>query len=62
MAMTKQKGDIAEAFVAYILQKNGINVLVPRGEDHRFDLVSEKNGVFKRIQYRLSMWPLRIIF
>ncbi len=52
MAITKQKGDIAEAFVTYLLKEHGFNVLVPWGEDNRYDLVSEKNGVFKRIQVK----------
>lgn len=52
MAITKQKGDIAEAFVTYLLKQNGFNVLLPWGEDNRYDLVTEKNGVFKRIQVR----------
>jgi len=54
MAITKQKGDIAEAFVTYLLKQNGFNVLVPWGEDNRYDLVSEKNGVFKRIQVKYA--------
>lgn len=52
MAITKQKGDIAEAYVVYLLKQNGFNVLIPWGEDGRYDLVSEKNGVFKRIQVK----------
>ena len=52
MAITKQKGDIAEAFVVYILKANGFNVLIPWGEDTRYDIVSEKNGIFKRIQVK----------
>ena len=52
MAITKQKGDIAEAFVTFLLKKNGFTVLIPWGEDNRYDLVSEKNGVFKRIQVK----------
>ncbi|MCX5695366.1 MAG: group I intron-associated PD-(D/E)XK endonuclease [Candidatus Omnitrophica bacterium] len=52
MAITKQKGDIAEAFITYLLKQNGFNVLIPWGEDNRYDLVSEKNGVFKRIQVK----------
>lgn len=54
MAITKQKGDIAEAFVTYLLKQNGFNVLIPWGEDNRYDLVSEKNGVFKRIQVKYA--------
>jgi|SRR3989338_2161964 len=52
MAITKQKGDIAEAFVTYLLKQNGFNVLIPWGEDNRYDLVTEKNGVFKRVQVK----------
>jgi len=54
MAITKQKGDIAEAFVTYLLKQNGFNVLIPWGEDNRYDLVTEKNGVFKRIQVKYA--------
>jgi len=54
MAITKQKGDIAEAYVIYALRQKGFNVLVPWGEDNRYDLVSEKNGVFKRIQVKYA--------
>jgi Holliday junction resolvase-like predicted endonuclease len=52
MAITKQKGDIAEAYVMYLLKQRGFNVLVPWGEDNRYDLVTEKKGVFKRIQVK----------
>jgi len=52
MAITKQKGDIAEIYIAYLLKKEGFNVLLPWGEDHRYALVSEKNGIFKRIQVK----------
>lgn len=54
MAITKQKGDIAEAFVTYLLKQHGFNVLIPWGEDNRYDLVTEKNGVFKRIQVKYA--------
>lgn len=54
MAITKQKGDIAEAFVTYLLKKNNFNVLIPWGEDNRYDLVTEKNGIFKRIQVKYA--------
>ena len=52
MAITKQKGDIAEAFITFTLKQHGFNVLLPWGEDVRYDLVAEKNGVFKRIQVK----------
>jgi Holliday junction resolvase-like predicted endonuclease len=54
MAITKQKGDIAEAFITYLLKQNGFNVLVPWGEDNRYDIVTEKNGIFKRIQVKYA--------
>lgn len=52
MAKTKHKGNIAESFVVHKLIEQGFNVLVPWGEDMRYDLVSEKNGVFKKIQVK----------
>lgn len=52
MAITKQNGDVAEAYVIYFLKKSGFNVLIPWGEDSRYDLISEKNGIFKRIQVK----------
>lgn len=54
MSITKQKGEIAEAFVTYLLKQHGFNVLIPWGEDNKYDLVSEKNGIFKRIQVKYS--------
>lgn len=54
MAITKQKGDIAEAYVTYLLKQNGFNVLIPWGEDNRYDIVTEKKGIFKRIQVKYS--------
>jgi hypothetical protein len=55
MAITKQKGDIAEAYVTYLLKQNGFNVLVPWGEDSRYDIVTEKKGIFKRIQVNYNI-------
>ena len=52
MSLTKQKGDVAEAYVTYLLKQKGFNVLIPWGEDNRFDLVAEKNGVFKKVQVK----------
>jgi hypothetical protein len=52
MALTKQKGDIAEAFVTFLLKEKGFNVLFPWGEDNRYDLVVEKGGIFKRVQVK----------
>jgi PD-(D/E)XK nuclease superfamily protein len=52
VAVTKQKGLQAEFFVAHLLSQHGFTALVPFGEDTRYDLVSEKRGVFKRIQVK----------
>jgi len=52
MALTKKKGAIAETKVLAYLIERGFNVSIPWGEDVRYDLVSEKEGVFKRIQVK----------
>ena len=48
----KTKGDIAELAVAKKLIENGWKVLFPYGENHRYDLVIEKNNKFVRIQVK----------
>lgn len=50
----KTKGDIAELGVAKKLIKNGCRVLFPYGENHRYDLVAEKDGKFIRIQVKYT--------
>jgi hypothetical protein len=52
MAVSKQKGAVAEAKVLSYLISKGYQVFVPWGEDHRFDLLCEINGCFKRIQVK----------
>lgn len=52
MALTKLKGDIAEAKVLAYLVENGYKVFLPWGEDNRFDLLCEINGEYKRIQIK----------
>ncbi|MFC1511495.1 group I intron-associated PD-(D/E)XK endonuclease [Candidatus Margulisiibacteriota bacterium] len=52
MAITKQKGCIAEAKVLSFLVASGYRVFVPWGEDHRFDLLCENKGKFLRIQVK----------
>ncbi|MDD3087201.1 MAG: group I intron-associated PD-(D/E)XK endonuclease [Candidatus Omnitrophica bacterium] len=54
MTITKQKGDIAEAYVTYLLRDKGFKVLIPWGEDNRYDIVTEKNGIFKRVQVKYA--------
>jgi Holliday junction resolvase-like predicted endonuclease len=48
----KTKGYIAELYVTARLIEDGWRVLSPVGENHRYDLVAEKEGVFIRIQVK----------
>lgn len=48
----KQKGTLAELRVAACLLANGWNVLIPYGENNRYDLVAERSGKFIRIQVK----------
>ncbi|MDO8639322.1 MAG: group I intron-associated PD-(D/E)XK endonuclease [bacterium] len=48
----KTKGDIAELAVAKKLMEDGWRVLIPYGENHRYDLVVEKDHKFVRIQVK----------
>ena len=48
----KTKGSIAESAVATQLMKEGWHVLVPYGENTRYDLVAERDGRFLRIQVK----------
>ncbi len=48
----KTKGSIAELAVASRLMRDGWCVLVPFGENARYDLVAEKEGRFLRVQVK----------
>ena len=48
----KTKGYIAELYVTARLIEDGWRVLNPVGENHRYDLVAEKEGTFIRIQVK----------
>lgn len=50
--ISKQKGDIAELKVMLYLEENGYDVLMPFGDKARYDVVSEKGGIFERIQVK----------
>ncbi|MBI5700400.1 hypothetical protein HZC34_00930 [Candidatus Saganbacteria bacterium] len=52
MGLTKEKGNLAEIKVAAFLIQKGFNVLIPWGENQRYDLVAEKNGLFVKIQVK----------
>lgn len=48
----KRKGSVAELAVATRLMRDGWQVLLPYGENTRYDLVAEKNGRFIRIRVK----------
>ena len=48
----KTKGSIAELAVASRLTNDGWHVLIPYGENTRYDLVGERDGRFVRIQVK----------
>ncbi len=48
----KTKGSIAELAVAAHLMSDGWRVLLPYGENTRYDLVAEKDGKFMRVQVK----------
>lgn len=53
-ADTKTKGSISELKFAAKFIEMGYNILFPYGENQRYDLVIEKNNVFKRIQIKTA--------
>lgn len=48
----KTKGDIAELSVAAKFIEEGWQILFPFGENHRYDLVVEKENKFLRVQIK----------
>ncbi len=49
---TKRTGDISEIVVITAFIKAGYVVSVPFGENHRYDLIADKDGVLSRIQVK----------
>lgn len=49
---TKRVGDISELRVMHDLVRAGYFVSIPFGEDHRYDIVIEKDGIFSRVQVK----------
>jgi hypothetical protein len=47
---TKRVGDISELRVMHDLVRAGYPVSIPFREDHRYDIVIEKDGVLSRVQ------------
>ena len=52
MDNTKKKGNKAEAVVLSEFVKRGFPVLIPFGDNEKYDLVVEINGTFKSIQVK----------
>ncbi len=52
---TKLKGDIGELITAQELLKRGWHIAFPYGENHKYDLIAEKEGVMRRIQVKSVM-------
>jgi len=52
---TKLKGDIGELIVAKILLQKNWHISFPYGENLKYDLIAEKNGIMKRIQVKTTM-------
>jgi len=49
---TKRTGDISELRLMHDLVRVGYLVSIPFGEDHRYDLVIEKDGQFASVQVK----------
>lgn len=49
---TKRAGDIAELRVMCDLVRAGYRVAIPFGEDNRYDLIVDKDGVLSRVQVK----------
>jgi uncharacterized protein YwbE len=49
---TKRVGDISELRVMHDLVQAGYLVSIPFGEDHRYDLIVEKDSVLSRVQVK----------
>ena len=58
---TKDVGNISQACVVAALLKAGYNVCIPVGDNCRYDLVIEKDGVFKRVQCKTGAYSNGVI-
>jgi hypothetical protein len=52
---TKDKGDISVAVAISVFLEKGLAVLIPFGDNRRYDLVIEENGEFRRIQVKTGV-------
>ena len=51
---SKTKGDISESKALFEFQKRGIPVLIPWGDNLRYDMVIELNNNFYRVQVKTA--------
>ena len=56
MDNTKKKGNKAEAVILAEFVKNNIPVCLPFGDNEKYDLVIEINGVFKSVQIKYGRY------
>ncbi|MBV9158409.1 MAG: hypothetical protein JO097_19265 [Acidobacteriaceae bacterium] len=49
---TKSIGDLAEAHALVALMRAGYHVSIPFGENNRYDLIVERDGVLSRVQVK----------
>ncbi len=49
---TKRVGDFSEVMVIAALSRAGYIVSLPLGENHRYDLIVDKDGVLSRVQVK----------
>ena len=49
---TKSVGELSELIVATVLARHGYRVAMPLGENHRYDLIIDKDGVLARVQVK----------
>jgi hypothetical protein len=54
MAITKTKGGIGEALILADILRRGYRVALPVGEDCRFDLIVEREGVLEKVQCKYT--------
>jgi len=51
---SKDKGNVAEAYVLAALLKQGLTVSIPYGENARYDMVFERSNRFYTVQCKLG--------
>jgi len=54
MPTTKEIGDVSEAMAVAAFLRAGLTVLTPFGDNKRYDMVIERDGVFYRVQSKTA--------